>query len=276
MVINIQEIQSALEMAGGSVGLTALFLAGIMSLWYGKHGENVQLQVGALFWYALLSLIVLINPLYINIIQKYLPEMYEHNTFLWIIPTVPVVLYTGARAVLQLENLNKKIIFGISFIGILILAASTSYTKSTLKLADKTYIENEKKDILNFVSKYIDKNPGEKCLIWGENDVMEYSRIYDGRIYTLYGKNIWENNITMDNARLYGIDQESIRLYEMMQNCVDNLQEIFLEADDKECDFIILAEDRFAQAGVEAPEVIGNYYMEYTDNTYLLYRYVDY
>ena len=42
MVSIIGDMRRALEMAGGSVGFTAIFLAGVIGLWYGKFEKKAE------------------------------------------------------------------------------------------------------------------------------------------------------------------------------------------------------------------------------------------
>ena len=85
----IDDMQHSLEMAGGSVGFTALFLAGVIGLWYGKFEKKAERVF--LFWYALLTLVTVINPIYIKAVRGALPELYFNNYYLWILPSVPVL-----------------------------------------------------------------------------------------------------------------------------------------------------------------------------------------
>ena len=271
----IDEIQYSLEMAGGSVGLTALLLAGILTIWYNKHESHTE--VNCLFWYALLSLVTVVNPLYINLVKNEFPSLYHNNIYLWILPIVPVILYQGVIGTVSLKTMVKKVVFGVALIGILILAAATSYSQSSMSVADKTYIESKRKDIFNYISDSMESED-DRVLIWGDKEVMEDARIYDGRIITLYGKTLWEkfeeNKEIGENGNIEDyIDSDEKYAYEynLMENPAVYIEEISERAYASSCDFIIIDENKFNEAGIPVPEVVGNYYLEYTDNTYLLY-----
>ena len=286
MSLIIDEMQLALEMAGGSVGFTALFLTGIVALWVGKYEKKSE--AGALYWYAIISLLTVISPIYINIVKQYLPELYKSNMYLWILPVVPVVMYTGIKAASGLETRSKKVFFGISMFIILMLAALTSYSKSEVNMADNQYIESDKKDILEYISEELYKSGNEYCLIWAEDPVMEHARLVDGRIHTLYGKDLWQSGVAdsitvSDNVIHFDADEkynnqnaEIIVAYYAMQNAPYMLRELGRMAKEFECDYIILSEQSFENAEIPVPEEIGSYFLEYTDNTYLLYRYLNY
>lgn len=267
----INEMQHSLEMAGGSVGLTALLLAGILALWYNKHESRIE--VNCLFIYALITLIAVISPVYIKLITDYFPSLYKNNIYLWILPIVPVILYPGVIGTVSLKTLRKKLVFGIGLIAILILAAATSYSQSSVNVTDKTYIENKRKDLFNYISRTM-QSEDDRVLIWGDRDVMEDARIYDGRINTLYGKTLWENyevdsDLGFDSSdfeeAMYGYE------YELMENPAVNIETISKRAYAYGCNYIIIPENEFFEANIPVPEVVGNYYLEYTDNTYLLY-----
>ncbi|MDE6712370.1 MAG: hypothetical protein K2K20_01360, partial [Lachnospiraceae bacterium] len=88
----INSMQSALELAGGSPGLTALFLAGLIALWNQKfRGDQ---QNGNLFWYGALALFVVISPVFLMLVSEHLPELTTDHMMLWILPVVPVILIT--------------------------------------------------------------------------------------------------------------------------------------------------------------------------------------
>ena len=270
----VERMQKALEMAGGSVGLTALFLCGIIALWYNKkERKNVT---SFLFWYALITLIVVISPVFILFVIEYLPELYGNNVFLWILPNVPVMLYTGMIAVSYAREKMGKLWLTIGFLSIIILAAFTSYSQTRVSMTgNSTYIEKDMEELFGYITERLDTLEKDSCLIWGGNDVMESARIYDGRIHTLYGKDYWESGAA--NAKVAVPGYEDLRHeYEIMQNPAIHMSEISVVALAKGCDYIVVPEAMFEEAGRVIPENVGSYYWEYTDNNYLVYVYSKY
>lgn len=261
----VTTMQYALGMAAGSAGMTALFLAGMVALWYNKNREHMEIE--SLFWYTVVTLVAVINPFYINAVSEYIPELYRSNMFLWILPTLPVILYTGVMAIATIKTKLHKLIFVLGMVLVLILAAATSYSQSIVRFTDKNYVESEKKDILYYVSASIDRGLVNDCMIWGDNDIMEYSRTYDGRIKTLYGKEYWEE----ENVNRKYADE-----YALMQSPAENIEKIAIYAKYRKCDYIIVSESDFIENEIPVPETAGSYYLEYTDETYLLYVYADY
>lgn len=268
----IDEMQSALGMAGGSAGFTALLLTGLVALWYEKYEKKTEL--GVLFWYALITLIVVINPVTIHVVMRYMPGLYNSNVYLWIIPTVPVILYSAGKAGSSLETLHKRVFFVIGMGAIVLLAATTSYSMVKVNMAEEQYIQSDKKDILQYIDENLQRHEYEYCLIWAEDAVMEHARLTNGRIRTLYGKDMWQCVGAVSDNSAY--DTELREAYEYMQDAPLHQEEISEIAKKYGCNYIIISEESFEKDGVAIPEVLGAYYLEYSDNTYLMYTYIHY
>ena len=267
----IDGMRSALENVGGSIGLTALFLAGLIALWYTKH--NNKKEIGFLFWYALISLIVVIEPLYGVFADSILPGLVNHDVYLWIVPTIPVILYTGVHAVTMLENIAKKIVFVFGLLGILILAATTSYSQSNVQFG-REYYDERCTDVLNYLCEDMERNEAEEILIWGDEMIMETARFVDGRICTVYGKDLWDAETAAITGKVY--DENMNYGYWLINNIPGNEDEADEFACQYGCDYIVVDEDEYDEADTPIPETIGQYYLEYTDQDYLVYIRKDY
>lgn len=265
----VSDMQHALEMAGGSIGFSALVLAGLMALWYSKF-QNKQV-VGCLFWYALTVLITIINPLYLAMIETNLPELLYGNMFLWILPTAPVVLYAGVVAASALKDKGRKILFLFGMMGILILAASTGYSGNNLQpVTNSSYIPEEELQILEMAEQYCEDNNKDRILLWGSQDVMEYARMYNGKFHTLYGKDLWLGGFDSQLHQIY--EDKYYAAYLNILHAPYHLEEIEEFAVAHSCNVIILDKLQFEELGVEIPEDLGELLrLEYVGKNYLMY-----
>jgi len=264
MATIISDMQHALEMAGGSVGFTALFLAGVIGLWYGKFEKKPERVF--LFWYALVTLVTVINPLYIKVVRRVLPQFYFNNYYLWILPSVPVIIYSSASAIRRLESVRKKAFFVLALVALLVLAATTSYSQNDMTVLNAVEVNDKKDGVIDYISLAMDDLGMESCLIWGEPDVMERARQLDGRIMTLYGKDMWQSDGWDDKVfDEYDLAYETIKTAPIMQ---DKVKELAIKYG---CDYIIILKSSFDNMEMTVPDSIGKYYLEYSDGMYLIY-----
>lgn len=265
----IHKMQNALEMAGGNVGFTALFLAGLFALWNGKFKNNTT--IGHLFWYALTVLIFIISPVYQTIVQKSLPELSWDNMSLWILPTAPVILYVAVTAIEYGKDIMSRIFLVVGMIALLVLAAMTSYTQSERQITENEYcIPQKEYTVIEQVDNYRQEMHLDTVLLWGEASVMEYARIYSGRIYTLYGKDLWLGGVDSQLHQIY--EDVYYESYEWMENPANNLPEIGEMARCCECDILVLSRDTFPGGDGDVMDIIGEeYYLYYISDDYLIY-----
>lgn len=264
LVSIIKDMRQSLEMAGGSVGFTAIFLAGVIGLWYGKFEKKSERVF--LFWYSLLALITVINPIYIKAVRGALPQLYFNNYYLWILPLIPVIIYSCASAVKKLGSIKMKIFFVLALLSLLILASTTSFTVANMNILERIEAREIKDGVVNYLSYSLDNSGAESTLIWGESEVMERARQLDGRIHTLYGKDKWQED-GWDDKVFDELDlaYEIIKTAPIMQ---DKLLELAIKYN---CDYIILSKESFDNMNMSSPDCIGDYALLYSDGKYLVY-----
>ena len=265
----IHGMQNALEMAGGNVGFTALFLTGLFALWNGKFKNNIT--IGHLFWYALAVLIFIISPFYQSFVQKSLPELTTDNMSLWILPTAPVILYVAVTAVDYGKNIMSRLFLVGGMIALLVLAAMTSYSQSERQVAENEFcIPQKEYEVIVQVDNYRQEMHLDTVLLWGEASVMEYARIYSGNIYTLYGKDLWLGPVDSQLHQIY--EDVYYEAYEWMENPANNLPEIGEMARCSECDILVISRDTFPGGDGDVADVLGDvYYLYYISEDYLIY-----
>lgn len=266
----INSMQSMLELAGGSSGLTALFLAGLIALWNQKfRGEQ---QNGYLFWYGTVTLFTVINPLFLMLVSEFLPELTTDYMMLWILPVVPVILITGVNTFPFQRTKKERILFLAAFLAVMILAGTTTYTRNHNKIIENAeYIPDSELEMILKVEEYRQQNGMETVLLWAPEDIMKYARVYSGNIYLLYGKDLWMGSMDSQMHQIYEEWQREAYIY--MENAPLYLREITETASASGCDVLILSREIFDMYQTELPEYLGDGQYVYNDSgkDYIIY-----
>lgn len=247
----IDDMRSSLEMVGGSVGMTALFLAGLIALWYAKN--EMKKETASLFWYALVSLIIVIDPFYYLFVERFVPGLLVDNRYLWIVLTIPVTLFSGVDSISMLKDTPKKIMFSVGLVIVLILAATTSYNRSSVNIGS-SFISEENREVFDYVCTLADKSEDGTVCIWADDDMMVHARRYDGRLCTIYGRN--------------DVDEKAEKLLEEAPGHETELASLAYEYG---CDCVIVSRVLYEEAKIVPPDSMGKYYLEYYGTDYLIY-----
>lgn len=266
----INSMQSVLELAGGSPGLTALFLAGLIALWNQKfRGDQ---QNGYLFWYGTIALFIVISPVFLMLVSQFLPELTTDYMMLWILPVVPVILITGVNAFPFQRTKKERLLFLAAFLAIMILAGATAYTKNQYKIIENAeYIPDSELEMILKVEEYRQENEMETVLLWAPQDIMKYARVYSGNIYLLYGKDLWLGSMDSQMHQIYEDWQRDAYVY--MENAPLYLNEIAEVAYARDCELVILSREVFNMYQTDLPEYLGEgqYIYDESGKDYVLY-----
>lgn len=265
----IEMMQNSLSLAGGNVGVTALFIAGLIALWHVKFADNQE--AGVLFWYALTTLIVIVFPLYTLGVERYIPELMWDNMYLWILPVVPVVLYAGVLASSRLRHKSKKILFGIGMIGLVFLASASSYRPDAVKFMDRHgFIPDADEAVLARIEDYRASLGKNQVLIWADDKFMINARLYSGNIHTIYGKEMWLGyEETGLNVGYEDWVYEAFRLMKQPRYNLDSIGEL---AKENGIDAIVIMIGLLGEDEMVYPDLIGDsYYLDYETDNYLMY-----
>lgn len=253
-------VQNAFQMVGGSVGFSGLFLTGIVALWYTKFSEKHE--AGYLFWYGLLMTIFIINPVNLMIIAKYFPLLVADNYYMWIVPTVPIILYAAVSVFEHVKTNLQKLYFTVGIVVLLLLAATTSYAPSTHPAIDNNaYIEPENYQVLQILSEYQKQTGREHLLLWGDARIMESVPKVKDDINCIYGRDLWEG--VQDLTCPPSFREEDKVLYRYMQSPAAFLEEIAESAINREVTVLVLSKTDFQNRHRELPNDIGERYLCY-------------
>jgi len=70
---------------------------------------------------------------------------------------------------------------------------------------------------------------GETICLWAPQEIMEYTRAYDGDIYLVYGRNMWDDALMGYSYETYGdMEQSLYQWMESLQNAVGMVMKDFL------------------------------------------------
>lgn len=270
----LNEIQNATVSSCGSVGITALFVAGLVALWYNKFRSKGR--SGFLFWYALISLIVVIGPLYSSFIDRFFADMKTDNVYMWIMPTAPVVLYAGVICATTNVAKKRKVPFYTGLIVVVILAAMTSFKAQSVKASLKTYnISGEQEDVFDYIKTVRDSKDMEHITVWGPEEIMKNARIYDAGFRTIYGADMWEGATESQVCQPYSKWQ--CMAYIVMHDPATHIPAIAELGYNNNCDIVVMDIHDFEKKDVEVEEVLyGKYILVYENKDYLVYRLVNY
>ena len=189
-----RSMRDTLESAGASAGLSGLFLAGLLALWYAK--DRVSEKIRFMFIYATVILVVIIMPFYTIWCDKYLPGFTDLGSHLWFLP-VPLVFMGTVYLISEgIKNSSNNLRLGLAFLAIMFLAGATAYTERSFISADSEGLNKEGESYLAYemVAKYISDTGERDVLLLSSEDVMETVRRHDINIRTLYGRDLSESN----------------------------------------------------------------------------------
>jgi len=271
----INGVQISFVSAGGSVGLSALFMTGLIVLWYSKFDKKSE--VIGLFWYALIMLIFVINPVYIYLVEKKVPILKNDNLYLWLIPTAPVILYAGVNIIASLREQTKSVVkkaaFIIGIIGVLFLAIISSYDGFDISLTNGiSYFTDEENEVFDIAEEYREKRDKKFITIIGPEKIVEDARKYSGYYETLYGKELWQG--AFENEINHTYESWQYKLYENMKTPSERAcyEEIAALASVNGVDVIVLSIADFNNNDVEIPEaLLDRYYLNFSNEKYLVY-----
>lgn len=264
----VDSLQSAFQMAGGSVGFSGLYLAGIIALWYTKYSSKKE--AGYLFWYAIFMTVFMINPLTLSVVAKNFQKLGVDNYYLWIVPTAPVIVYVAVINLDYVKNWLHRLYFLLGAGALLLLAAITSYAPSEHpSVQNDAYVTAEENEVYEALSDYLTETGEKNILLWGDDAIMAHARMVDGRFYTLYGRDLWEGRADQELVQIY--EEDAYTLWHMMSAPADFKVQIVVNAINRHCDALIFQRESFADLEVIPEDLEGVYTLYRETKEYLVY-----
>ncbi|MBR6157548.1 MAG: hypothetical protein IKQ27_11365 [Lachnospiraceae bacterium] len=264
----LDAIRDSFTLAGGTPGLSALFLAGLLALWYTKNEQKKDTKM--LFSYAMVVLLVIISPPYLYLVGRFFTGYALDSMYLWLLPLTPVMLKVFSDAAVAARALSHRFIFGLSAAALLLLAGTSSFQpESFQRVGNHYYIPDAELHTLEYLKQIREERGQEEMLIWGPEHLMEYARRYDGGLILVYGRDMWEGTPDPEMHQIYEDWEYNAAL--AMQNETLFLDVMGESAERYGCDLLILDKEPFFTAKQPWPKLIGQYVLQETLENELIY-----
>jgi len=191
----------------------ALFLAAMLYLYVAKEEKQ------PFYKYGVLSAILVLFPLAKALLNKSFQGFYEAQAWQWLLPVWGVIAFAGVIIFdKQRDGRNRfMVIVAVCLVFLLCGLWSQDYLKKNDN-ENKTEIE----DIYDLI---LSQNREKEILLVGPQEIMENARAYDGRILTVYGKDIWDTDL--DYAFYDSYDEWVYSLAEHMNEPMEKTEEDF-------------------------------------------------
>lgn len=193
----------------------ALFLVAILYLYAAKEVKSI------LFKYGVLSAILVLFPLSGWLVDKYFQGFYGSASWQWMVPVFGVIAYAVVDFYGKQRERWKKywVIPGVC----LVILLSGFLTHSYLPEKEKGH-EQEISEIYDLL---LASGEERQISIVAPKEIMESARAYDGRLLTVYGRDIWENDL---DYAFYGNYKEwAYGLSEHMNEPLEDNEALVLE-----------------------------------------------
>ncbi len=248
------ELKQVLATAGGAVGLSAIYLAGLLALWAGKSAGKTAMR--ELFWYAAVMLLVVLSPFGI------------YATML--LPVAPVVLRITAEAARTAQKPREKLIFTLAVAALLLLAGTSDFTTRGLEFSENgAEIPAEELAALYVVDDYLAQSGKSEILLWGKSEIVQYARKHSADILLLYDRSMWEG--LQDKQFYIPYEQWTKDAYELMEEAQDDPERVATIGERHACDVLVLAASGFEEKGKTVPVRMGSYRLYRATEKYLIY-----
>ncbi len=264
----LEAIRNAFTLAGGTPGLSALFLAGLIALWYAKTGQKKDTEL--LFRYALVVLLVIISPPYLYLVGRFFTGYAVDSMYLWLLPLTPVVLKVFSDAAGAARAVRHRIVFVLSAAALLLLAGTSSFQPESWRMVENHYyIPQETLTVLQRLRQIREERELEQMVIWGPDQLMEYARIYDDGLILVYGRDIWEGSPDSEMHQIY--EAQEVNAAFAMEQMPMFLESMGDMAEQMGCELLILDKTPFYEQQEPWPRLLGNYVLQETVENEIIY-----
>lgn len=164
---------------------TALFLVALLYLFTVRDTQK------PLYRYSVLGAIAVLFPLAGSLLKAYFQGFYEKDSLLWLLPVAAVIAYTIILVYNKQWNVWKKRLM-MPFVCILV--ALCGYMSGGLEeTGEQSSYEEEITGMYDWILEHDTKG---LILLAGPEEIIQDARAYDGRLMTVYGRDLWEQELT--------------------------------------------------------------------------------
>lgn len=160
----------------------ALFLMGILYLYVSRNKKR------DLFSYSIFVTILVLFPVTRWVISKYFQDFYSVEALYWILPVLLVIAYVFMEVWSEQQEKRKKVFFIPIACLLIILCGRLSHSYEYVS----TNIDEEMKEVYQMI---LEEASETDILLVAPRELMEHARQYDARLLTVYGRDLWENEL---------------------------------------------------------------------------------
>lgn len=189
-----------------------------------KNKKNKQM----LFWYSVIILFIILNPLFANGIRFFFSIGAVYTRLYLLIPIHIVIAYAMLRVLEDVKQVSGKVVLSAGFLLLLLLSGTTYYQEGLFSRADNFMkIPNEVIGVCNIL-----QDDGDMVKVIAPADLLPYIRQYDADILLCYGRN---GNSIGNSAERKRMDD----LYAQFENPEIDVEYIVSELQDIKCNYIV-------------------------------------
>lgn len=227
-----------------------LFLISLLYIFVAeKNKKNKQM----LFWYTIIILFIILNPLFAIGIKKFFSIGAVYARLYLLIPIHIVIAYAMLRIFEGVKQVSGKVVLSAGFLILLLLSGNTYYQEGLFSQADNFMkIPNEVIGVCNILQDH-----GDMIKVIAPAELLPYIRQYDADILLCYGRNGNSIGNSMERKRMDD-------LYAQFESPEIDVEYIISEIQDFDCNYIVYYKntpvlEQFAAQGYLQIGETGNY-----------------
>lgn len=231
-----------------------MFALSIFILYSINRGKNRWFM-----WYPILLILIVVgNPLSVWALSKIFPVVASYEPITALLPILVYVPFAIAELISGLKTVKERHIVAI----VLFLFVSISgnlfgvFGGDTMTPANS--YDDEKEMIVNYCNENTDR------MVVADENIVPFLSAYGDNIPLLYGIDMWTDG--MDLGIMDSYDEGQINLWQHTWDPAGNIDLIASEAEEYNCDIIIL--DKYD----DAKAAVGAYSLALETDNYLIYE----
>ena len=226
----------------------ALFLVAILYLYVAKEEKNL------LFKYCVLGGILVLFPITGRLVSNYFQGFYEADALLWLLPVTGLIGYAVTELYGKWQDKRKA---GLMLVSVAIVALLSGFLSNDY-LPDAAKNKAEKEEIESVFAIILAGEGERQVTLAAPEEIMVHARAFDGKLLTVYGRDIREQNL--DYAFYGNYEEWAYTLAEHMEEKFEeNETAILTELEQSGATHVVFdKENLFFGEDMQYPKVLGN------------------
>lgn len=188
----------------------ALFLVALLLFWFWlverKKKEMPEAHFHVILYATVMS-VCCICPITAAVLMLYQTRFYDYQWIWNMIPLTIVIALVGTLFWTEFSWKNKKQKAGITVLIVVLFYLSGSLMKEVVNTDAEAEKHAKAKAV---VQELTESTPEGTICLFAPQEVMEYARAIDGRIYLPYGRNMWDKALNAYSYETYGEAEEKL------------------------------------------------------------------